>query len=321
MGAVKSKEDAPPAAKRVTRSYARCASSTASQALSIDGIGSLVLDGLDGRSLSTMGAVSSLFLAGARDETRWKRVYRRRYSHDNSAKNPLDSLDVSYMRLFAQRQSCERDVPNHALRLRDLVFMVEVSHGSEIIASETFELKEWPDEGVISVEDVVMNVSSWLYSVGDLKALRARQLPCYDYKWSVLRKSDMMVCVLASGCLPPVRLSQFGPRFNDHGHPSEEVSVSYPVSDVTYSSPVHANGEMTPHVTVSARFCRDDTRAFEDEAALEENDFYTLEDIRIGFALREGNLDTLVEAQWPSAEFSEEAFLSWLMNEKRNSWV
>jgi hypothetical protein len=74
-------------------------------------------------------------------------------------------------------------------------------------------------------------------------------------------------------------------------------------------------------VTVSARFCRDDTRAFEDEAALEENDFYTLEDIRIGFALREGNLDTLVEAQWPSAEFSEEAFLSWLMNEKRNSWV
>ena len=100
MGAVKSKEDAPPAAKRVMRSYARCASSTASRALAIDGIGSLVLDGLDGRSLSTMGAVSSLFLAGARDETRWKRVYRRRYSHDKSAKNPLDSLTPAKVHRF-----------------------------------------------------------------------------------------------------------------------------------------------------------------------------------------------------------------------------
>ena len=78
---------------------------------------------------------------------------------------------------------------------------------------------------------------------------------------------------------------------------------------------------MTPHVTVSATFRRDDTQAFEDEAALEEDDFYMLEDISIGFALREGVLDTLVEAQWPSAHFSEEAFLSWLMNEKSNSWV
>lgn len=324
MGAVKSKEDAPPAAKRVTRSYARCASSTASRALAIDGVGSLVLDGLDGRSLSTIGAVSSLFLAGARDETRWKRVYRQRYSQDNNnANNPLDSLDVSYRRLFAQRQSRERDVPNprDALRLRDLVFMVEVSNVWEIIATETFELKEWPDEGVISVEDVVMNVGSQLYSVGDLKDLGAQQLPCYDYKWSVLRKSDMMVCCLASGGLPPVRLSQFGPRFNEDGCPSEEVSVSYPVSTVTYASPVHANGEMTPHVTVSARFCRNDTQAFEDEAALEEDDFYTLEDISIGFALREGNLATQPWEEWPSAPFSEAAFLSWLMNEKANAWV
>ena len=313
MGAVKSKEDAPPAAKRVMRSYARCASSTASHALGIEGIGSLVLDGLDGRSLSTMGAVSSLFLAGAWDETRWKRVYRRRYSHDNSAKNPLDSLVVSYRRLFAQRQSCERAEAVHALRLRDLVFMVEVSDVWEIIATETFELKEWPDEGVISVEDVVMNVGSRLYILG------TQQLPSYDYKWSVLRKSDMMVCVLASGSLPPVQLSQFGPRFNGNGCPSEEVSVSYPVSDVTYSSPIHAHGEMTPHVTVSARFCRDDTRDFEDTTALEEDDSYTLEDIGIGFALREGFLDT--PAQYPSAPFSEAAFLSWLMNEKSNAWV
>ena len=76
---------------------------------------------------------------------------------------------------------------------------------------------------------------------------------------------------------------------------------------------------MTPHVTVSARFCRDDTRDFEDTTALEEDDSYTLEDIGIGFALREGFLDT--PAQYPSAPFSEAAFLSWLMNEKSNAWV
>ncbi|KAH8087742.1 hypothetical protein JL720_7062 [Aureococcus anophagefferens] len=173
----------------------------------------------------------------------------------NKAQALLINLDVSYRRLFAQRQSRERDVPNprDALRLRDLVFMVEVSNVWEIIATDTFELKEWPDEGVISVEDVVMNVGSQLYSVGDLKDLGAQQLPCYDYKWSVLRKSDMM--------------------------------------------------------------------AFEDEAALEEDDFYTLEHISIGFALREGNLATQPWEEWPSAPFSEAAFLSWLMNEKANAWV
>ena len=84
---------------------------------------------------------------------------------------------------------------------------------------------------------------------------------------------------------------------------------------------MHANGEMTPHVTVSARFCRDDTRAFEDATALEEDDFYTLEDISIGFALREGNLATQPWEEWPSAPFSEAAFLSWLMNEKSNAWA
>ena len=90
------------------------------------------------------------------------------------------------------------------------------------------------------------------------------------------------------------------------------------------TSPVHANGELTPHVTVSATFCRDDTQAFEDEAALEEDDFYMLEDISIGFALRERIATQPWEqpqAEWPSAPFSEEAFLSWLMNEKANAWV